>query len=98
MNNPMRRACVMMTAAIVSMSFAQAEVVVIVNPKNAAASMTAAQVAGVFLGKDISMTPPRGEFYTKVASKDEAQMKAVWASAPVTSPVNVVSLAIDFVF
>jgi hypothetical protein len=49
--------------------------------------MTAAQVADIFLGKDTSLTPfdlpsssaPRGEFYTKVAGKDEAQVKAVWA-------------------
>jgi ABC-type phosphate transport system substrate-binding protein len=66
---------------------AQAEVVVIVNPKSAAAAMTAEQVADVYLGKDTSLTPldlpnssgTRGEFYKKVAGKDEAQIKAIWA-------------------
>jgi ABC-type phosphate transport system substrate-binding protein len=87
MNHPFKKGCMIVAAALAWSSFAQAEVVVIVNPKNAAASMTAAQVADIFLGKDTSLTPfdlpsssaPRGEFYTKVAGKDEAQVKAVWA-------------------
>lgn len=66
---------------------AHAEVVVIVNPKNPAASMTAEQVANVYLGKDAAFSPAdlpeasahRGEFYTKVAGKDAAQVKAIWA-------------------
>ena len=66
---------------------AQAEVVVIVNPKHPAASMTAEQVANVYLGKDASFAPAdlpesasqRNEFYTKVAGKDSAQVKAIWA-------------------
>jgi ABC-type phosphate transport system substrate-binding protein len=79
------------TAVAASVVFActcaQAEVVVIVNPKHPAASMTAEQVASVYLGKDASLAPAdlpesaaqRNEFYTKVAGKDSAQVKAIWA-------------------
>ena len=87
MNNPVYKGCMILAAAIACANLAQAEVVVIVNPKSAAGSLTAAQVADIFLGKDTSYTPfdlpsssaSRGEFYTKVAGKDEAQVKAVWA-------------------
>lgn len=72
---------------------AQAQVAVIVNPKSAAASMTADQVASIFLGK--STTLPSGataapvdqpesaavreHFYTKVTGKQAAQVKAAWS-------------------
>ncbi|HEY4368234.1 MAG TPA: hypothetical protein VGN07_13455 [Steroidobacteraceae bacterium] len=87
MKNPMNKACVLLAAAVACMSVAQAEVVVIVNPKSAASTMTAEQVADIYLGKDTSLTPldlpgssaSRGEFYKKVAGKDEAQIKAIWA-------------------
>ena len=66
---------------------ALAEVVVVVNPKAAEASMTKEQVAQFFLGKSSSMTPidqsdaapVRAEFYKKVADKDAAQAKALWS-------------------
>jgi len=71
----------------------RAELVVIVNPKNPAASMSAEQVAQVFLGRSTSFpgggaaTPldqkegvaVRDEFYTKVADKNPGQVKAYWA-------------------
>lgn len=87
MNNAFKKGCTIVAAALAWSGFAQAEVVVIVNPKNAAAAMTATQVAEVFLGKDTSFTPfdlptsdaLRSEFYTKVVGKDEAQVKAIWA-------------------
>lgn len=87
MKNPMNKACVAVAATLTCMSVAQAEVVVIVNPKSAASTMTAEQVADIYLGKDTSLTPidlpsssaSRGEFYKKVAGKDEAQIKAIWA-------------------
>jgi len=72
---------------------AQAQVAVIVNPKSPTASMTADQVAGIFLGK--SNTLPSGaaaapvdqpesaavreQFYTKVTGKQAAQVKAAWS-------------------
>jgi ABC-type phosphate transport system substrate-binding protein len=72
---------------------AGAELVVIVNPKNPVASMSADQVAQVFLGRASSFpgggaaTPldqkegaaVRDEFYTKVAEKNAGQVKAFWA-------------------
>lgn len=66
---------------------AMAEVVVVVNPKAAEASMTKEQVAQFFLGKSTAMTPIdqadaspiRAEFYKKVADKDAAQAKALWS-------------------
>ena len=66
---------------------AMAEVVVVVNPKAAEASMTKEQVAQFFLGKSTAMTPidqadaspVRAEFYKKVADKDAAQAKALWS-------------------
>jgi uncharacterized cupredoxin-like copper-binding protein len=77
----------MAASVVLACACAQAEVVVIVNPKHPAASMTAEQVANVYLGKDASFSPAdlpesaaqRNEFYTKVAGKDSAQVKAIWA-------------------
>jgi ABC-type phosphate transport system substrate-binding protein len=72
---------------------AQAQVAVVVNPKSAAAAMTADQVASIFLGK-ISTLPSgataaaadqaegsavREQFYSKVAGKQAAQVKAAWS-------------------
>ena len=76
-----------MTIAALMASSAQAELVVIVNPKSPAASMTADEVANVYLGKDPSFAPvdlpesaqARADFYKKVAGKDGAQVKALWA-------------------
>lgn len=64
-----------------------AEVVVIVNPKNTASSMSNDQVAQVFLGKSNALSPidqgdtsgVRTEFYKKVTGKDASQVKAVWS-------------------
>jgi len=64
-----------------------AQVVVVVNPKNASGAMTNDQAAQFFLGKSTSMTPIdqpdgsplRAEFYKKVADKDASQAKALWS-------------------
>lgn len=72
---------------------ANAEVVVIVNPKNPAASLSAEQVAALYLGN--SSTFPeggaatladqpeaaavRGAFYEKATGRSAAQAKATWA-------------------
>lgn len=72
---------------------AGAELVVIVNPKNPVASLSAEQVAQVFLGRASSFpdggaatpvdqkegAPVRDEFYAKVADKNAGQVKAFWA-------------------
>jgi ABC-type phosphate transport system substrate-binding protein len=78
---------VVMACALAAASAAHAEMVVVVNARNPAASMTAEQVANIYLGKDGSFapvdlpesSPMRGEFYQKVAGKDAAQVKAIWA-------------------
>lgn len=66
---------------------ALAEVVVVVNPKAAEASMTKDQIAQFFLGKSSTMTPidqpedapVRAEFYKKVTDKEASQAKALWS-------------------
>ena len=74
-------------AALAAAVPALAEVVVVVNPKAAEASMTKDQVAQFFLGKSTAMTPIdqpedaplRAEFYKKVTDKDASQAKALWS-------------------
>lgn len=64
-----------------------AEVVVVINPKNAAPQMTSEQAAQYFLGKSTTFTPidqPDGsairtEFYKKLADKEASQVKAIWS-------------------
>ena len=70
-----------------------AELVVIVNPKNPAATLTADQVAQVFLGRSSSFpgggaavpldqkegAGVRDEFYSKVTDKNAGQVKAYWS-------------------
>lgn len=76
----------LLVAAAAGVSAANAEVVVVVHPSNPASSMSAEQVADVFLGKSTALAPVdlpessavRGEFYQKVTGKDAAQVKAVW--------------------
>jgi ABC-type phosphate transport system substrate-binding protein len=77
-----------LAAAVLAASApAMAEVVVVVNPKAAEATMTKEQVAQFFLGKSSTMTPVdqpedapiRGEFYKKVTDKDASQAKALWS-------------------
>lgn len=72
---------------------ANAEVVVIVNPKNPAANLTAEQVAAMFLGTATTFPDGgavaladqpesagiRGDFYQKATGRSVAQVKATWA-------------------
>jgi ABC-type phosphate transport system substrate-binding protein len=66
---------------------AVAEVVIVVNPANAATRMTAEQASQFFLGKSAMFTPVdqaessaiRAEFYKKVADKEPSQVKAIWS-------------------
>jgi ABC-type phosphate transport system substrate-binding protein len=73
-------------AGVAAFQTANAEVVVIVSAKSTATTMTADQISQIFLGKskemkpvDSSDGPIRSQFYTKVAGKDEAQVKAIWS-------------------
>jgi ABC-type phosphate transport system substrate-binding protein len=72
---------------------ANAEIVVIVNPKNPAANLTAEQVAALYLGNASTFpdggaaaladqpesTGIRGTFYEKATGRSSAQAKATWA-------------------
>lgn len=71
---------------------AAAQVVVIVNPKASVATLTADQVATLYLGKAASLPggiaqavdlpdsqPLREQFYSKATGKNGAQVKAIWA-------------------
>nr|WP_314527319.1 phosphate ABC transporter substrate-binding protein [uncultured Pseudomonas sp.] len=73
--------------AIVGCStLAQAEVAVIVNA-GSSATLTQADVANIFLGKDKSLkgvdqvawTPTKEKFYAGVANKSESQLKSYWS-------------------
>lgn len=80
-------------ALLVASVAAQAQVAVVVNPKSAVASMTAEQVASIFLGKSnalpngnaaVAVDLPesasvRETFYTKATGKSSAQVKAAWS-------------------
>jgi ABC-type phosphate transport system substrate-binding protein len=69
------------------------EIAVIVNPKNATASITADQVEQLFLGKSTALpgggsanpvdqsdgSPIRDDFYQKATGKSNAQVKAIWS-------------------
>lgn len=72
--------------------WAQAQVVVIVNPKAAADGLNAEQVAAFYLGKASSLpgglsqaldlpesNGAREHFYSKIAGKAPSQVKAIWA-------------------
>ncbi len=80
-------------ALLVAALAAQAQVAVVVNPKSAVGSMTADQVASIFLGKSnalpngnaaVAVDLPesagaRETFYTKATGKSSAQVKAAWS-------------------
>jgi len=75
-------------AAVLGASLpAFADVVVVVNPKAAEATLSKEQIAQFFLGKSSSMTPidqpedapVRAEFYKKVTDKEASQAKALWS-------------------
>jgi ABC-type phosphate transport system substrate-binding protein len=70
-----------------------AQVVIVMNPKSAVSTMTADQVSAIFLGKNAALpsggaaaavdlpdgAPAKEYFYSKVAGKSSAQVKAAWA-------------------
>lgn len=80
-------------AATVATHSTFAQLAVVVNPKNATASMTAEQVSSVFLGKTSTLpsggtavladlpesNAAREQFYSKTTGKNAAQVKATWA-------------------
>ena len=93
-----------LAAAALSLALpAMAEVVVVVNPKAAEASMTKDQVAQFFLGKSGAMSPidqpesapVRAEFYKKVTDKDASQVKALWSKLVFTGKATMPKEAAD---
>jgi ABC-type phosphate transport system substrate-binding protein len=62
-----------------------ADIVVIVSAKSTTSTMTADDIANIYLGKSTAKkpvdnaTPVRSQFYSAVAGKDEAQVKAIWS-------------------
>ena len=85
--------CLMAGAMALGAASANAEIVVIVNPKNPAANMSAEQVAAIYLGTTTSFPDGgavaladqpeaagiRGDFYQKATGRSVAQVKATWA-------------------
>ena len=68
------------------MNVAYADVVVVVSAKSSTTTMTADEISQIYLGKSKAMkpvetsgSPIRSQFYSKVAGKDEAQVKAIWS-------------------
>jgi ABC-type phosphate transport system substrate-binding protein len=76
--------CVALLAG--GLNVAYADVVVVVSAKSTTTTMTADEISQIYLGKSKAMKPMetsgapiRTQFYTKVAGKDEAQVKAIWS-------------------
>jgi ABC-type phosphate transport system substrate-binding protein len=86
---------------------AQADTVVIVSAKSTATTMTPEEISDIYLGKattmkpvDSSDAPVRTQFYSKVAGKDDAQVKAIWARLVFTgkaTPPKVLASSADVV-
>ena len=103
MNNMIRS--LVLAATLGTALPALAEVVAVVNPAAAQASMTKDEVAQYFLGKSGALTPidqpesapVRAEFYKKVTDKDMSQVKALWSklvfTGKATPPKEVTSSA-----
>jgi ABC-type phosphate transport system substrate-binding protein len=71
---------------IAAIQTASADVVVVVSAKSTETTMTAEQITQIYLGKSTKMKPldsgdgpVRSQFYSKVAGKDEAQVRAIWS-------------------
>lgn len=64
-----------------------AEIVVVINPKNPASSLTPEQVSQFYLGVSNSFAPVdhndnsplRADFYKKITHKEPGQVRAIWA-------------------
>ena len=85
--------CMMTGALALATASTSADIVVIVNPKNPAANMTAEQLAAIYLGTTTSFPDGgtvaladqpesaaiRNDFYQKATGRSAAQVKATWA-------------------
>jgi ABC-type phosphate transport system substrate-binding protein len=76
--------CITLLAGVGNVAYA--DVVVVVSARSTTTTMTADEISQIYLGKSKAMrpmetsgSPMRSQFYTKVAGKDEAQVKAIWS-------------------
>ena len=87
-----------------ALNVAHADVVVVVSAKSTTSTMTAEEISQIYLGKSKAMkpmetsgSPIRSQFYSKVAGKDEAQVKAIWSklvfTGKATAPKELASSA-----
>jgi ABC-type phosphate transport system substrate-binding protein len=87
------KVCFAVASLALATASVHAEIVVVVNPKNPAASMTAEQVSALYLGSASTFPDGgaaaladqpeaagiRGAFYQKATGRSAAQVKATWA-------------------
>src|ERR1700751_4345761 len=94
--------CMVLVAG--GLNAAYADVVVVVSAKSTTTTMTAEEISQIYLGKSKAMKPVetsgapiRTQFYSKVAGKDEAQVKAIWSklvfTGKATAPKELASSA-----
>ncbi len=93
-----KRRMALLAALLSVVSVAQAGVVVVMSSKSDVSSLSKAQVSQIFLAKTDALpngrvakpvdqaegSAVRNEFYTKVADKSAAQMKAYWSQLTFT--------------
>lgn len=98
MTIPFKRRMALLAALLSVASVAQAGVVVVMSSKSDVSSLSKAQVSQIFLAKTDALpngrvakpvdqaegSAVRNEFYTKVADKSAAQMKAYWSQLTFT--------------
>ena len=75
-----------LTVLAAGVNIAYADVVVVVSAKSNTTTMSADDISQIFLGKskalkpvETATAPIRTQFYSKVAGKDDAQVKAIWS-------------------
>jgi ABC-type phosphate transport system substrate-binding protein len=93
MRNPKTVSFLLASVFGLCVTSAQADIVVVVNPKNPAASLTADQVSALYLGNAATFPDGgaaaladqpesagiRGDFYQKATGRSASQVKATWA-------------------
>lgn len=91
MNLQLSKLVLALTASVFCCA-AWAELVLVVNPKNPAGSLTAEQASQFYLGISNSFVPVdlaessplRAEFYRKVTQREPGQVRAIWAKLTFT--------------
>lgn len=95
----------LVTTAVLQAAYA-GDFVVVVSAKSATGTLTAQEISDMYLGKSSAKTPidnasaVRAQFYAKVAGKDDAQVRAIWAKLVFTgkaTPPRELSTSADVV-